>query len=74
MNGKCGWFPEAYVEKVEESSQLEITVSDVSTGITTSEDSSFMAVQGKVPTASPTPGQVRYCCLKLHGVVNTKKI
>lgn len=58
LNGKCGWFPEAYVEKIEESSQLEGGVADISTGITTSEDSSFMAVQGKMPAVSPTPGQV----------------
>jgi len=59
MNGKCGWFPEAYVEKMEDSSQAESSANDLSTGITSSEDSSFMAVQGRMPAVSPTPGQVR---------------
>lgn len=56
--GKCGWFPEAYVEKiVEESSQSVFPSSDVTSGISTSEDSSFISVPGKVPAVSPTPGK-----------------
>ncbi|XP_060608466.1 intersectin-1-like isoform X3 [Ruditapes philippinarum] len=57
MNGKCGWFPEAYVEKVEESSQSVFQSSDATSGISTSEDSSFISVPGKMPAVSPTPGQ-----------------
>lgn len=59
INGKCGWFPEAYVERVEESSQSVSQSADVTPGISTSEESSFISVPGKMPAVSPTPGQVK---------------
>ncbi|KAL4232905.1 Intersectin 1 (SH3 domain protein) [Mactra antiquata] len=58
MNGKCGWFPEAYVEKMEEdSSQTAFPAADLNPVISSSGDSSFMVVAGKLPAVSPTPGQ-----------------
>ncbi|KAL3883381.1 hypothetical protein ACJMK2_029651 [Sinanodonta woodiana] len=61
--GKAGYFPEAYVqpiEETEESSQSSIYEEPLShhiPTISTSEESSFIAVPGRIPVASPTPGQ-----------------
>ena len=62
IGGKCGWFPEAYVERDEEGTgAVDWGTAGMSNSIATSEDSSFMAVpSSKVPaiSPSPTPGQV----------------
>ncbi|XP_052244351.1 intersectin-1-like isoform X10 [Dreissena polymorpha] len=61
IGGKCGWFPEAYVERDEEGTgAVDWGTAGMSNSIATSEDSSFMAVpSSKVPaiSPSPTPGQ-----------------